>query len=390
MNFYLSDSSFRIGGQSYPGFPILVDARGRVSEVALLFFVSELLGRTGARDLKTWDTYGRHLYDYFGYIEAKNLQWDRIPGPMSGDVSPLAHYIAWCDGTVGNEPGYINDKVGTVKRFYRWALKAGLVITLPFTDIMVVSSHSGGKLAHTSGSGGRQASTDLRLHEPESPIMVLSRGQIDGVLQSAKNPTHRAMIHLGLNAGLRAEELASFPSKYIVDCSRLSEKIKSVRVVLNPRDMNTKNDSFRTVRVSVQCMNRLWQYREAVRPSLEIKSSTASNDELFLTRYGQPFVEDGLVAPLARVGRRVGFHVHPHMLRHTFATHTLASLEDLKRKGRLKSSPLVVLQRLLGHSSILTTSRYLHFLDSIDDAYGTQYQKEIDLLVQSYVKERAA
>lgn len=390
VNLYLSDSSFRVGGQSYVGFPILVDARGHIVEVALHFFLYELLGRAGARDLKTWEAYGRHLYDFFGYLEAKKLKWERIPGPMSGDVSPLSHYMTWCDKTVGNEPGYINDKVGTVKRFYRWALKVGLVDALPFEDLEVVSSHRGGQLAHASGNAQKQNSTDMRFHEPKKQIMVLSRGQIDVVLSSVKNSTHRSMLHLGLNAGLRAEELVTFPAKYVVDCSRLSEKIKSVPVTLNPRDMDTKNDTTRVVRVSVQCMNLLWQYREVVRPALLEKSSTSASNQLFRTRNGEPFVADGLVAPLARLGKRLGFHIHPHMLRHTFATHMLASLENLKRAGRLKSSPIVVLMKLLGHSSILTTSRYLHLLDSIEDVYGTQYQKEIDLLVHTYLKEQAA
>lgn len=66
MRLYLSDSSFEVGGQAYEGFPILVDATGVVVEVALRFFVDDLLGRVGARDLKTWESYGRHLYDYFG------------------------------------------------------------------------------------------------------------------------------------------------------------------------------------------------------------------------------------------------------------------------------------------------------------------------------------
>lgn len=389
MNLYISDSSFQIGGQSYPGFPLLVDNTGSVVEVALLFFKDELLGKVGARDLKTWETYGRHLYDYFGYLEAKHLCWDRIPGEMSGDISPLAHYVRWCDATVGNDSGYINDKVRTIQRFYRWAQRVGLVDSLPFRQTETVSSHVGGMLAHTSGNGGKRVTTDMHLREAEKPLVVLSRSQIDLALRATVNPTHRAMLHLGLNAGLRAEELTSFPAKYVIDCSRLSNKVKSVPVYLDPSEMDTKNDKPRTVRVSVPCMNNLWQYRESVRHKLQSLQQLSSG-ELFLTRDGLPFVADGLVAPLARLGERVGFHIHPHMLRHTFATHTLASLEDLKRKGRLRTSPIVVLKGLLGHSSITTTSRYLHHLDAIDDAYGTQYQAEIDELVLGYLNEQAA
>jgi site-specific recombinase XerD len=227
------------------------------------------------------------------------------------------------------------------------------------------------------------------MKEADEPIKVLSRGQIETVLRSTANPTHRAVVHLALNAGLRAEELATFPAHYVVDCSKLSSKIKTVPVILKPDDMDIKNDRSRTVRVSVACMNLLWQYREGVRPALQ-NTSPASSSSLFITRYGNAFASDGFVAPLARLGLRLGFHIHPHMLRHSFATHTLASLEDLKRAGRLKSSPLVVLKGLLGHSSIQTTSRYLHHLDTIDDAYGTLYQAEIDALASGYLEEKGA
>jgi site-specific recombinase XerD len=225
------------------------------------------------------------------------------------------------------------------------------------------------------------------MREADEPLAVLSRNQIDAAVRTVSNPTHHAMLHLGLNAGLRAEEIITFPSKYVVDCSKLSAKVKSVAVHLNPRDMDTKNDKPRIVRVSVPCMNRLWQYREAVRPALE-KAAASKSPNLFLTRFGEPFAADGLVAPLGRLGERLGFHIHPHMLRHTFATHTLAALEDLKRAGRLRGSPIVILKGLLGHSSVTTTSRYLHFLDAIDDAYGTRYQSEIDSLVLGYLDQQ--
>ncbi|WP_416050265.1 tyrosine-type recombinase/integrase [Cupriavidus basilensis] len=387
MNLYLSDEHFEVGGQSYAGFPILVTSGGVVLEVALRFFVDELIGRSGARDPKTWDAYGRHLYDYFGYLEAKGLRWNYIPSGGSGDVAPIAHYVRWCDFAVGNKAGYINDKLGTITRFYKWAFRAGLIAAVPFAEVERHSSAGAGMLAHTSGNAGKRTTTSLHMRESEEVLKVLSRGQIDAVLKRVSNPTHRGLVHLGLNAGLRAEELATFPSNYVVDCSKLSPKVKSVSVTLDPADMDTKNGRKRNVRISVPCMNLLWQYREGIRPALERVGSGGSS-RLFLTRFGEPFVADGLVAPLARIGKRLGFHLHPHILRHTFATHTLSALEDLKRAGRLKSSPLVVLQGLLGHSSITTTSRYLHFLDAIDDAYGTRYQAEIDALVLGYLNEK--
>lgn len=384
MRLYLSDSSFEVGGQSYEGFPILVDSNGHIVEVALRFFVDYLIGRVGAEDLKTWEAYGRHLYDYFGYLEPrKNLGWDKIPAEGSGDVSPLAHYVHWCKKSVGNKGRYINEKRATIERFYAWALQFGLVTEMPSMRIDIRAHTNRGRLSYTSAKGGVQKVSSLRLPEPEEPLLVLTRSQIDVVLSGVNNPTHRAVLYLGLNTGLRAEELVSFPKKYIFDCSKLSSKVKIVSVNLDPSDMSLKNNKRRTVRLSVSCMNMLWQYREGVRPRLQRLAPDSNN--LFLNRFGKPFVEDGLIAPLARLGRRIGFHIHPHMLRHTFATHTLSSLQDLKSVGKIRSSPLIILKNLLGHSSVTTTSRYLHHLDAIDDSYGTSYQAEIEALVLGYI-----
>lgn len=390
MNLYLSTKDFAVNGQHYEGFPILVDATGAVVEVALLFFVDDILNRGGARDLKTWAVYGRHMYDYFGYLEGR-LAWDHIPAEGSGQLSPLASYVRWCDCDIGNDPNYINAKRATVERFYEWAKRVRRIDELPFTRSEVVSPSADGVLMHASSTRGRRSSSNLHLPETDDdvPDMVLSRGQIDAAFECATNPTHRAVLHLSLNAGLRAEELATFPMKYVVDTSRLSPEVKTVPVTLDPKDMDTKNNKKRTVRLSVRCMNLLWQYREAVRPRLRVrvKGNPADSGVLLLTRFGVPFAADGFVAPMARLGHRVGFHIHPHMLRHTFATHTLASLEDLKRTGKLRSSPLVALKRLLGHSKVTNTERYLHLLDSIEDVYGTRYQAEIDELALGYLTE---
>lgn len=384
MRLYLSDSSFEVGGQSYEGFPILVDSKGHIVEVALRFFVDYLIGRVGAQDLKTWEAYGRHLYDYFGYLEPRNnLSWDQIPAEGSGDVSSLAHYVHWCKKSVGNKGRYINEKRATVERFYTWALQVGLVTEMPSMRIDIRAHKNRSILSHTSAKGGVQKVSSLSLPEPDEPLLVLTRGQIETVLSGVNNPTHRAVLYLGLNTGLRAEELVSFPKKYVVDCSKFSSKVKTVSVNLDPADMNIKNNKRRTVRVSVGCMNILWQYREGIRPRLQ--RLAPDSNHLFLNRFGNPFADDGLVTPLARLGRRIGFHIHPHMLRHTFATHTLSSLQDLKSAGKIRSSPLIILKNLLGHSSITTTSRYVDHLDAIDDSYGTKYQAEIDALVLGYL-----
>jgi integrase/recombinase XerD len=62
--------------------------------------------------------------------------------------------------------------------------------------------------------------------------------------------------------------------------------------------------------------------------------------------------------------KRTGVKIHPHMLRHLFATHRLAYLEKTKQPGALKR-----VQMELGHANINTTSVYLHLVETMESVY---------------------
>lgn len=72
---------------------------------------------------------------------------------------------------------------------------------------------------------------------------------------------------------------------------------------------------------------------------------------LFLNHHGNPLTERGVEDILARIIKKGGFDfsIHPHMLRHTFATHMLDNGADLK-----------IVQELLGHENLSTTQIYTH------------------------------
>lgn len=376
MKLIFSTPDFKVDGIPYPGFPILLNSRGRIVSVVLYFFIETLLNHVGARDIKTWIAYGQHIYDYFGYLEARGLNWRASPEGRT--LSPISHYSVWCKEICKNAPGYINDKLRTIKRFYGWALENHYIVELPFRYV------GGGSRRNGIWQESQRTNVDHKEHT--QIIKVLSRSQAKEILSATNNPTHHAAYHLFLTSGLRAEELVTFPQKYVRDCRNFPSSVKSARVTLKKSDMDTKFDKERTIPVSVNCMDILWRYRSIHRPAL----AALSNNEypnLFLNRYGEPFTSDGFNKPCERLSGILGFKFHPHMLRHTFATHTLQALEDLKSKKKLKGSPMKILQNFLGHSSLTTTGRYIHLLEEMNDEFGAWYQNEIDAVASYFLKK---
>ncbi len=93
----------------------------------------------------------------------------------------------------------------------------------------------------------------------------------------------------------------------------------------------------------------------------EPRCRPTSSPLLFHNRRGKAFSRQMVWKMVGRYARRVGIadHVHPHRLRHSFATHLLAGGADLRS-----------VQALLGHANISTTEIYTHVSD---DAVRQQY-----------------
>jgi integrase/recombinase XerC len=93
--------------------------------------------------------------------------------------------------------------------------------------------------------------------------------------------------------------------------------------------------------------------RDALKVWLEIRSQVAIPEEkaLFVGARGRRITPSRVWHRLTAWGKRRGMaeHVHPHMLRHSFASHLLQSSQDLR-----------AVQELLGHASISTTQVYTH------------------------------
>ncbi len=145
----------------------------------------------------------------------------------------------------------------------------------------------------------------------------------------------RAIAELFYSSGLRLAELAAINTADI--------DLQSQLVTVTGKGKKT-----RTVPVGGVALEAIRHWLQA-RPEVtaDIDSSTA----LFTSNKGRRISVRSIQARLKLQGRKAGMHqdVHPHMLRHSFASHMLESSGDLR-----------AVQELLGHANISTTQIYTH------------------------------
>ena len=143
----------------------------------------------------------------------------------------------------------------------------------------------------------------------------------------------RAIFEMFYSSGLRLSELTSLKS------GDVSFADATVRVI-------GKGNKTRVVPVGSYALQALTAWM-TVRPLLAAKDETA----LFVSQQGGGITPRSIQQRLKTwsVKQGVPSHVHPHMLRHSFASHVLQSSGDLR-----------AVQEMLGHSSISTTQVYTH------------------------------
>jgi len=108
-----------------------------------------------------------------------------------------------------------------------------------------------------------------------------------------------------------------------------------------------KGNKERIVPIGRQAGRWLSTYLRDIRPGWDKKGSPV----VFLSRRGSGFTRQGVWKLLKSYGQKAGLSekIHPHILRHSFATHLLEHGADLRS-----------VQMLLGHSQITTTQIYTH------------------------------
>jgi site-specific recombinase XerD len=375
MELIWSTEELIIAGRSYPGFPILLwDSMN--SCIPVNTFFRFYLQRGAIASKKSWPSTGRALYDFFSFLQVHGLDWRDVE---RGEAKSLpAAYRDYCLEECQLARSTTRQRLLYVCEFYKYAERQGWINRIPFSYEERRTTRPAGFLAHLDARGGRAMTNDVIPHQHRTLPKFLAMYEIKALLAVVENPHHRMMIRFGLQTGLRREEIASFPLAYIYDPNNSGKKERNIRLCLDPKDgsgMLTKGSKPRDIYISRHFLSELHRYVVQIRGE---RASLSQNQHkpLFLNQFGKPFADDGkgIERIVRKIGARIGIKVYPHMLRHSYATHTLSALQ----KTRDAIDPLVFLQRQLGHSSIHTTMVYLHLVNELADEAVLAYDDELN------------
>lgn len=177
--------------------------------------------------------------------------------------------------------------------------------------------------------------------KPQRLPDVLTIDQVSTMLDAMDTATPRSLrdatiVEVLYGCGLRVSELVG------LDLSRVNFEEGIVRVV-------GKGSKERVVPLSGMARKRLEEYLASGRPEL-IPPYASPCAAVFLNARGRRLSRQSVHAIVQKAGMLIGVKdLHPHTLRHSFATHMLEGGADLR-----------AIQEMLGHSDISTTQIYTH------------------------------
>jgi integrase/recombinase XerD len=235
----------------------------------------------------------------------------------SAKLSELERYLAEQRGR-GLSPATIARRAAAIRSFFRHATLLGLVQENP------------------------AAALELPRRRTQLP-RTLSPGEAERLLEAAAGTApralrDRALAELLYGAGLRVSEAVG------LERGGVDLEHRVVRAI-------GKGDRERVVPIGRAATDSLRRYLAHGRPHLDRRH----RPELFLNAQGGPLTRAGAFLILRRLADKAGLEpgrVHPHLLRHSFATHLLEGGADLRS-----------VQEMLGHADLATTELYTHVSD---------------------------
>ncbi len=252
MKLFFTDSNFVAESVARPGIPFLCDKEMELVSAPnqYLRFVAIVKGRT--RSEKTWSTYGNHLYEFFGFLEANGLPWDAVS---------QAQIAAWRDSMLERKCAHstVNQRLRTVHAFYLWAVRNGTTHSLPFSSQDIWVAKPRGFLAHVDASGGRFDANELTVQTHEPPPQFLHMDKAIRFIEAMTPHRLKLMGYLALLTGMRREEVVGLDYRVVPNPAGHNPN-KQLPMILGSTLTPTKGGKERTVMLPYDLSVALWGY----------------------------------------------------------------------------------------------------------------------------------
>ena len=254
----------------------------------------------------TSSNYARDVIALAEYLERSNVsEWKRVDSQHVRMFAARAH-------AGGLSPRSVQRRLSAVRGFFNYLVRERFVASNPAVDIRAPKA-------------GRRLPGTLDVDQLNQLLDIPA--------EDALAVRDKAIMELFYSSGLRLDELVG------LDVGQLDLPDRTVRVL-------GKGRKTRVVPVGRKAI-------EALRAWLRERATLADvkDPALFVGRNGSRLKHRAIQLRIAYWARRKGLpaHVHPHLFRHSFATHLLESSKDLRG-----------VQELLGHADISTTQIYTH------------------------------
>jgi integrase/recombinase XerC len=229
-------------------------------------------------------------------------------------------------------PSSVNRRLSSIRGFYRWLLRFGKRADNPCDALRNVKAPQG--LPSVLWEDEMAAFAEL----PETRKILWPQRD-------------KALILVMYSAGLRISELASLSMNMIIgnrEGARVTGKGGKERIVFFSGEAQTALGDYlpqRTARI-----------RDMGIHAADIHGA------LFISEKGRPLSVPGIRWIIGQYAQQSGLgkNIHPHSLRHSFATHLVNAGCDVR-----------IVQEMLGHASLSTTQRYAHVnIESLKKAYA--------------------
>ena len=256
-----------------------------------------------AMSAHTLDAYRRDLAEFVRWCAEQG-----IDDPSCADANHIRAWIA-AEHRRGLSPKSLQRHLSACRSWFRWLLKNGVVAANP-----------------ADGVRGPKAPRNLpQVLDVDEAVQLV---ELDTDAQLGTRD--RALLELLYSSGLRVSELCGLHWNML----DLGNGLVTV---------TGKGNKQRTVPVGSHACRALEAWREESHPPIDAP--------VFPGRNGTPITTRAVQIRLRQLAQRQGVYkrVHPHLLRHSFASHMLESSGDLR-----------AVQELLGHADISTTQIYTH------------------------------